>query len=301
MKIPGFLPAWVNALSFREKLDRLLTRNDHPETSPIANEPRLMMTPERPDENRPNHKPAPVHGSEAGLPASGGVITRRTWGLAIAAAVVAGVGSWLAGEGVLAAYRPSLMPAMKPIPTDEDARQITIARVASGTAAFAATGGLLGIALGLAGGASRRSVGSAASAGSTGLLLGAIGGAGVARLALPIIYSRLDPQASDLMLPMLAHEVLWSVAGVAGGLAFGLGAGGKGRWLRTALGGFIGAAMAVVVYEFAGALGFPTHRTHLPLAGSPEARALAQLLVALGTAIGAVLAADEPKARRVSP
>ena len=93
-----------------------------------------MTTPERPDENRPNDRPAPAHDPEFALPAPGGVVTRRTWGLAMAAAIVAGVGSWLAGEGVQATYRSSLMPAMKPIPTDEDARQITMARVASDAA-----------------------------------------------------------------------------------------------------------------------------------------------------------------------
>ncbi len=233
--------------------------------------------------------------------APGGVATRRTWGLVLAAGVIAGVGSWLAGEGVLRSYQPSLMPGIKPIPTMEDARLILAARVASGTAAFAAMGGLLGLSLGLAGGGSRRSAGSAASAGGVGLLLGAAGVAGVARLILPVIYSRLDPLSGDLVYPLLGHEAIWSVAGAAGGLAFGLGAGGRARWWKTAFGGFIGAALATVVYEFAGALGFPTHRTHLPMAGSPETRAMAQILVAIGAAIGSVMATADPKGKPASP
>ena len=194
----------------------------------------------------------------------------------------------------------TLMPAMKPVPTNEDARQITLAKVASGTAVFAATGGILGLALGFAGGLSRRSIGVAASAGAVGLLVGAVGEAGVNRLALPVIYARLDPQASELMLPLFAHEAIWTMAGIAGGLAFGLGAGGRRLWPRAALGGFLGAVLAVVVVEFAGALVFPSHRTHLPIAGSAEARALGHLLVALGTAVGAVMACEEPKGKRVS-
>ena len=232
---------------------------------------------------------------------SGREPTWRTWLLAMAIGVVAGVGSWLVGEGVLQAYRPALMPAMKPIPTQEDSRLVFEARVASGTMALAAMGGLFGLAGGLAGGGSRRSVGRAAGAGGAGLLLGAAGVACVARLILPLIYRDLDPQSSDLIMPLLGHEAVWSVAGGLGGLAFGFGAGGPVSPWRTGLAGLLGAALATVVYEFVGALGFPTHRTHLPLAGSPETRAMAQILVAIGTASGAVMATANLKTKPPSP
>jgi hypothetical protein len=55
-------------------------------------------------------------------------------------------------------------------------------------------------------------------------------------------------------------------------------------WVRTALGGLVGAAAASVACKLIGALAFATHRTHLPIAGSPETRALGQVLVGVGTA-----------------
>ncbi len=253
-----------------------------------------MLSHDPSDQDRTTDAPTPA-------PAPGGDATRRTWGLVMAAGVVAGVGSWLAGEAVLQAYGSSLRPPMKPVPTMEDARLLLAARVDSGTLAFGAMGGLLGLALGLAGGLARRSARSAASAGAAGLLLGAAGVGGVARVMLPILYTKIDPQADDLMYPLLGHMAIWSVAGVAGGLAFGLGAGGRARWWKTAFGGLVGAALATVVYEFAGALGFATHQAHLPMAGSSATRAMAQVLVAIGTAIGSVMATAPPKGKPASP
>jgi len=184
---------------------------------------------------------------------------------------------------------------MKPMPTDEDARQIRLARISSGTVVFGAMGGCLGLALGLAGGASRRSLGAAGMAGALGLVTGAAVAAGVASVGLSVVYTRVDPQSHDLTIPLLYHLAFWSIAGAVGGLAFGLGAGVRGGWIRTAIGGWVGASLATVVYELVGALVFPTHQTQLPLSTSPETRALAQVLVALGAAIGTVLAASSPE------
>ena len=225
------------------------------------------------------------------------VVTRRTWLLALAAGVVAGTLAWLSVEGALRAYRSSLAPAMKPFPTPEETMKILRAQVQSGTVAFGAMGALFGLAFGLAGGASRRSAGAAGASAIPGLVLGGLAVAGTAWLILPIIYIQMDPQSNDLTIPLLCHAAVWSVAGAVGGTAFGLGVGGRARWGRTALGGLLGAALATVAYELVGALAFPTHRTHLPVSGSPETRALAQILVGLGTAVGSVLATAEPKPR----
>ena len=256
-----------------------------------------MASHQQPGDNPPHDEGAlrpRAEGADAGAKARESVASFRTWVLVVAAGIAAGVGSWSATEGVLVSYQASLSPPMKPVPTTEDARLITLARVLSGTAASGAMGGLLGLALGVAGGASRRSIGAAGIAGGVGLLLGLVGGGVVARLVLPILYARLDPQSQDLTIPLLGHAAVWSVSGAVGGLAFGLGAGGRARWKRTLVGGLVGAALAAAVYELVGALAFPTHRTHLPLSATPETRALAQVLVALGTSIGAVLAAGEP-------
>jgi hypothetical protein len=201
----------------------------------------------------------------------------------------------MATEQVLKAYRPSLMPPMKPMPTTEDARQIMLARIASGTAAAGAMGGLLGLMFGLAGGASRRSIEAAGVAGAVGLLAGSAVSAAVARTVLPIVYSRVDPQSHDLTIPLLYHEVLWSLAGAVGGLAFGLGVSRRGLWKRTVVGGWVGAVLAIVGFELVGALVFPTHQTQLPLSTSLETRGLANILVGLGAAIGIIWAASDPE------
>jgi hypothetical protein len=92
------------------------------------------------------------------------------------------------------------------------------------------------------------------------------------------------------MRPLLTHGAIWSAVGAVGGLAFGLGLGGRGRWKATLVGGFIGAAVATVIYELVGAIVFPSSKTDLPLSSSSTTRGLALLLVASLSSIGAVLA-----------
>jgi hypothetical protein len=253
----------------------------------------------RPDAGSAPRSTADRADSKPEIPESGEPVNARTWGLALAAGILAGVCAALATESVLRAYRPSLMPRMKAMPTTEDARLLTAAQVASGTVAFGAMGGLLGLAFGLAGGLWRRSLKAGGMAGVAGAIAGAVVAAGVAWAILSVVYTRVDPQSQDLVIPLLYHEGLWSVAGAIGGLVFGLGAGGRSRWLRTALGGWVGAALGTLAYEMVGALVFPTHRTQLPLSGSAETRALAALLVGLGAAIGIAVAARAPQGRTV--
>jgi hypothetical protein len=265
-----------------------------------------MVSPSQSDENPLEtgsvpHAQADHAGPEPGVSTPGSVVTGWTWGLVLAAGIAAGVGSWRAAEFVLDIYEPALRPAQKPMPTMDDAIQSWMAQVASGTAAFGAMGGIIGLAFGLAGGAVRRSGRAAGKAGAVGLLAGSAVAAGVAWAVLLVvyIYRRVDPQSHDLLIPLLYHEALWSLAGAVGGLAFGLGVGGRGLWVKTAFGGWIGAAFATAVYEMVGALAFPTHQAQYPLPGSPTTRALAPVLVALGAAIGMVLAAGEAKGKTV--
>ena len=56
------------------------------------------------------------------------------------------------------------------------------------------------------------------------------------------------------------------------------------------MGGLVGAAAATVVYEFVGALAFASDKTDMPLSASITTRGMAQLLVPLLSALGAVLA-----------
>lgn len=228
---------------------------------------------------------------------SSGSPTVRAVPWAVVAGLLAAVLAWACLEVTLRAYRPSLMPPMKPFPSPEDTRMLLRAEVVSGSVAAAALGGWFGLLFGLFGGLSRQSIPSALPAGLLGLAVGAVLVAGAAYLIYPVVYGKLDPQSDDLTLPLVCRAAVWSLVGGVAGLAFGLGAGRPVGWPKIALGGLIGAAGAAIVYEVVGALVFPTHRTHLPVAGSPEARALAQFLIGVGTAAGLVLAARGPTAR----
>ncbi len=209
---------------------------------------------------------------------------------AIVAALLAGLASWGIVEATLRAYTPVFLSMSRPYPTAEDIARITQARIESGTLDFAATGALVGLALGLAGGLSRGSTRSAALAGMIGLLVGGLVEGGAAFGALSYIYKSMDLQADDLLQTLLSHEALWVGVGLAGGLAYGIGRGGRATWVRAALGGLLGAAVATVAYEFLGALAFPTQGIQQPYADSPVPRALAQVLMTLGGALGATAA-----------
>jgi hypothetical protein len=208
----------------------------------------------------------------------------------IAAGILAGVASLLVGEVILNRYQSDLVPTIKTHPSPEDMRRWRDARVYSATLTFTTMGGVLGLMMGLAGGLARRSVLASTWAAMGGLLVGTAAGACMSLALVSNFYKRHDPQSGDLVLPMLTHGAIWSAVGAIGGLAFGLGLGGKGRWKATVVGGLVGAAAATVIYELVGALAFATSKTDLPLSSSITTRGLAQLLVAILSAVGAVVA-----------
>jgi hypothetical protein len=218
--------------------------------------------------------------------------TQGTSGLlavALAAAFVAGAASWLAGEAILKSYEIDLTPRLRGGQNAANIRRFEGGRVNSAAATFAVTGGFLGLALGLAGGIARRSASAGSGSAILGLLLGAAAPAVVAKVLLPIFFKRFNPSSNELMLSLLTVGAIWLSVGAAGGLAFGVALGGRGRWKATLVGGIAGAAVAAIVYEIAGALAFPAGKTDLPLATSLPARAMAHILVAILTAAGAVL------------
>lgn len=118
--------------------------------------------------------------------------------------------------------------------------------------------------------------------------------ASVSLVFVSLFFKNHDPLSGDLVLPLLTHGAIWSAVGAFGGLAFGVGLGGPGRWKATTVGGLTGAAAASVVYELVGALVFASSKTDLPLSSSGSARGLALLLVAALSSIGAVLALHQP-------
>jgi hypothetical protein len=225
----------------------------------------------------------------------------RLLAFAACAGLIAGVGSLLAGEMILNHYQSDLLPALKSTPSAGDLIRLKAARHSSATLAFTAMGGLFGLALGLAGGLVRRSAFASARAGILGLALGTAVAAAVAFFLVAIFFNNYDPQSGDLGLPILTHGAIWSAVGAIGGLAFGLGLGGRGRWKSTLMGGLLGAAAATIVYEIVGALIFPSSKTDLPLSTSITTRCMAQILVAIFSAVGAVLALSQAKRAPASP
>jgi hypothetical protein len=216
---------------------------------------------------------------------------------AIVAGLVAGAASVLIGERIMNFYNRDLFPPIENNPSAENMRRMKDARLYTAALTFTTLGGLLGLALGLAGGLGRRSTYAGVNAAILGLLLGSAAAASMSLVVVSIFYKSYEPQSGDLVLPLLTHGAIWSALGGVGGLAFGLGLGGRGRWKSTLVGGLAGAAAATVIYELVGALAFASNKTDLPLSSSSTTRAMALLLVASLSSIGAVLASHQPAKR----
>jgi hypothetical protein len=226
-----------------------------------------------------------------GKPALGGV--RRLLLFGFAAGLIAGTASLVAGELVLRRYQRDLLAPLSISPSPADMRRWHDARLYSATLTFATMGGILGLVMGLAGGSARGSLSSGARAATVGFVLGTVAAGSLALVLVNVFFKRYDPQTGDLVLPLLTHGAIWSIVGAVGGLAFGLGLGGRGRWKSTLVGGILGAAAATIVYEIVGAVAFATSKTDLPLSTSITTRGMAQLLVAILSAVGAALALSQ--------
>ena len=235
-----------------------------------------------------------IQRSDQAVPESSPGGANRLLVFACVAGLIAGVASLLVGEVILNRYQSDLNPPLQNNPNPEDMRRWKDARLYSATFTFTTLGGLLGLALGLAGGLARRSVSASAMAAILGLLLGSIIAASFSLILVSIFFKNHHPQSSDLIYPLFTHGAIWSAVGAVGGLAFGLGLGGRGRWKATLVGGLMGAAAATVVYELVGALFFASNKTDLPLSSSSTTRGMALLLVASLSSIGAVLALHQP-------
>jgi hypothetical protein len=214
----------------------------------------------------------------------------RLLGLALVAGLLAGVAAWLAGEAILEAYRADLNPKMQREVDAQVGRRFARAHLASASGTYAALGAIVGVSLGLAGGLARRSASAGARAALLGCVVGSIAGVSTSLLVLPNFFKHHDPQSVDLVSPMLTLGSICSSVGAAGGLAFGIGLGGRDRWVKSLVGGLLGAAVATVVYEVIGAIAFPTDKTELPISHAHATRAMLHVLVAALTAVGAALA-----------
>jgi hypothetical protein len=226
----------------------------------------------------------------------------RLIGIVLIAGLLAGVASWLVAETILESYQAILNPKLRREVDAEASRQFARAHLTSASAMFAALGAITGLGLGLAGGLARRSASAAAKAGLLGCVAGVIATVSISLVALPNFFKNYDPQSQDLMLPLLTVGSICSSVGAVGGLAFGIGLGGRDRWMKCLVGGLIGAALATVVYELVGAVAFPTDKTELPVSHTYTTRAMLHVLVAVLSAVGSALALSlSSKKRNTDP
>lgn len=226
--------------------------------------------------------------------------------LVVVLALLGGGVAWLAGEIMLDYFRPSREAAAQAYDFQALGREMARASAKNGAVAFGALGGLLGAALGLAGGVARRS-GIASLVGIfAGLILGALAGALPAFVIMPWYWQHRNDELvmTSLTVPLLIHSGLWSGAGLAAGLAFGIGAGFKrSRLIGVVLAGLAGAVVGTIVFEFLGGLLFPMARTVEPFSATPGTRLLARICVAgfigLGTIVS--LTGNRPSVARSDP
>jgi hypothetical protein len=225
---------------------------------------------------------------------------RRLWNWALAAGILAGLLTWVGGEMAWAGGRSARAPKIIAFPTAEDHARVVRGLVSNTAVSFIQQGAILGGVLGLAGGLARRKALAGLIAALAGSGLGAIAGGAAAYCLLPIYFNNVDPQSNDLTYPLLTHGGIWAAAGTAAGFAFGLGAGGKGRWVRCAVGGLLGGVFSAMIYDLIGAIVFPLDKTSQPVSPTVVTRLFAQFAVALFVAAGVAAVADEP-ARRSPP
>jgi hypothetical protein len=218
----------------------------------------------------------------------------RVWALALMAATLAGLLAWAAAEAVTPFFAIP-PPIMDPRDRLHFGRAFArfVAATRNAALAWGIIGGLLGLALGVAGAAATafRRVLPVALAGA---ILGAVLGASPTLAVFPLYWDyRIQHSTVDqLWLSLSTHAAAWSPVGLAGGWSLGLGLQGRGRPARAASGGLAGAILGVVAYEMLGVfvLSYDTVASEA-VPGAARARLFAALLVAVGAATGATLAA----------
>ncbi|RUL87427.1 hypothetical protein [Tautonia sociabilis] len=227
--------------------------------------------------------------------------------MALPAGLMAGLLSWGAGELALVRFTPAFHMNEQTrqrieTSTAEVRRQLQEATTRTATVSYGALAALLGGALGAAGGIAGRSRSRGLTAAAVGLLLGAAAGASATAVLCQVFHqwfsASTDTFSKDLLRPLLLHAGMWAPAGLAGGLALGLGEGGWRRGAQTAFGGLLGAAFGVVLSEIGGALAFPNARTTHPYGTEWGARLLVHLVVALTVSALAAWSADNVRLSR---
>ena len=243
-----------------------------------------------------------VPAGAAGSHASGRSGAVRLWALGAGAA--AALVSWVLIETTFDSFKPTATPkGFRATPfLAPGAEERAIAGTRNAALAMGLMGATLGLSLGLAGGLARQSARAGAVAALLGLVLGAAAGAGAAVAAVPLasrVHER-DPgkMSAEMASSLLVHGLPWAAVGAAGGLAFGIGLGGRSWPSRGLLGGLLGAIAGTFLYEIIGAMALPDHKIMEPIAGTWGVRLLAQFLALIPTAAGVASVVPYPTDRR---
>jgi hypothetical protein len=240
-----------------------------------------------------------AEGDTAIEPVKGATPSVVVWLAAALAALVAGLAAWLATE--LGAFRVEPGVEKTQMIWGEaiavTARTRTIAAIREVSWSLGTFGALLGAGMGLAGALSRRSWRRA-------LVVAGIGGAAAALAGILMPWVVLPPYhqaemhaAGDLTRSVLMHLELWVLLGAAAGLAWGIGQPEPRRWLATLVGGAVGAALGILLYDVLGAFLFPLAETGKPVSAAWQTRLMAFLLVGGSTVFGVLAAAKTPDSR----
>ena len=164
------------------------------------------------------------------------------------------------------------------------------------------TGATVGLALGLAGGLARHSVRAGIMAAVLGLVLGTAAGAGAALAAVPLASQvrERDPgnMSVEMFSSLLVHGVPWAAVFAVGGLAFGIGLGGRDRAGRGLVVGLLGALAGAFLFEIIGALALPDSKMSEPIAATWAVRLLAQCFAIMPPAAGIAALVSYPADRR---
>jgi len=221
---------------------------------------------------------------------------RRLWIAALAAGVVAGALGWLGGEAIHGLFLPPIR-TVSGAEAAEDLKAANIGLEKEANIAFAMLGGAVGLALGLAGGVSRRSVGGAAVAAVAGLVLGTAAAFGAALPLIAIASHSVDRMNDDMVFSILLLGGIASAIGLSGGLAFGIGLGDPRRIIPAALGGLLGAALGTAFYQVLGTLVFPLDQSAAPLPTTGTSRLVARMAIPLFIAAFTVVLVRGPRSR----
>jgi hypothetical protein len=233
------------------------------------------------------------------------------WALTLAAGLVAGSLSWLGGELTQNAFpvtieEPPEVAKMKPgmeksailSPLWAEAQRAAERRKTA--AAYGLLGALLGAALCLIGGRSRRWAQWGWRGTVGGGLTAAVAGVAPSWVLVPLMFrlqaaaksSGPDFAMSFLMIHCVIHAGIGAAIGIAAGLALGWGLGDRSSLGRALIGGFLGAVAGVLLFETINSLAFPLLRAEKPLPEVSLARLAMYLAVAGSVGLLAGLAAD---------